>query len=316
MTAANDARAIEQILARERLAIDLCADGRTSFLSHVGATRKLVPGPWIAHRDLIYALALTNLSVNQRSSLAHAVRVEHGREFGVGRCALVTSASGLPFGGSNLLVRPKISGPVFLYTYALAANAAPTPCEWMLLRAQPEWTRGDEMRALGVRGIDTLIGLGGDVLILVPTVVAAKQIASLVKGRIALMTHPRFSPLIFSAEEQPSRDANLIVWPHDGLTSPLLHDREIRTIVVVDGDHDLLDEVGRWSQGRDKLEVVTAACPGRIGRVALKKFWEACERPRILLRGTPREVRLGTSTLEEFGARVTPRAEGTQLGLF
>ncbi len=316
MTGSMDARAIEQILARERLTIDLCAEGRTSFLSHVGATRRLVPGPWIAHRDLIYAMALTNISVSQRRALAHAVRVEHGREFGVGRCTLVTSSSGLPFGGSNLMVRPKLGGPEFLYTYALAASATPTPCEWLLLRAQPEWTRGDEVRALGVRGLDTLIGLGGDVLVLVPTVVAAKQVAALVKDRIALSAHPRFSPLIFAADEQASRDANLIVWPHDGLESPLLRDRDIRTAVVIDGGGEVLERVGRWAQGREALEVVPAACPGRIGRVALRKFWDGCGRPRILLRGRPNEVRLGTALLQDFDAHVIPRAEGTQLGLF
>ncbi len=316
MTTSVDARAIEQILARERLAIDLCAEGRTSFLSHVGATKKLTPGPWIAHRDLIYAMALTNLSVTQRSALAHAVRVEHGREFGVGRCTLLTTSSGLPFGGSNLMVRPKRGGPEFLYTYALSSSATPAPCEWLLLRAQPEWAKGQELRALGVRGLDTLVGLGGDVLVLVPTVVAAKQVAALVKDRIALAAHPRFSPLLFTAEEQAPRDANLIVWPHDGLGSPLLRDKEIRTVVVLDGAGEVLESVERWAQGRDALEVVSAACPGRIGRVALKKFWERCGRPRVLLRGSPSEVRLGTDFLEGLGAQVIPRVEGTQLGLF
>jgi hypothetical protein len=214
------------------------------------------------------------------------------------------------------MVRPKLAGPAFLYTYALAASATPTPCEWLLLRAQPEWTRGEEIRALGVRGLDTLIGLGGDVLVLVPTVVAAKQIATLVKERIAVAAHPRFSPLLFAAEEQAARDAKLVVWPHDGLGSPLLREKDIRTVVVIDGDGELLQQVERWAQGRGGIEVVPAACPGRISGVTLKKFWQGCGQPRVLLRGSPNEVRLGTALLQGLGAHVTPRAEGTQLGLF
>lgn len=51
-----------RMLAQERLSIDESEPGRTTFLSHLGAQPKLVPGPWIGHRDLLYALALANLT--------------------------------------------------------------------------------------------------------------------------------------------------------------------------------------------------------------------------------------------------------------
>jgi len=37
---------IQQLIARERLSLDLCARGRTCFLSHIGAAPRLVPGAW------------------------------------------------------------------------------------------------------------------------------------------------------------------------------------------------------------------------------------------------------------------------------
>src|SRR5690606_39483822 len=102
---------VQHMVSRERLSLDEPGPDRTCFLSHVGAQEKLVPGPWIAHRDLVYAMALANLSPAQRTSLARAVLLEHGREFGVGRLRLEAASSGLPVGGSSLRLEPRQGGP-------------------------------------------------------------------------------------------------------------------------------------------------------------------------------------------------------------
>ncbi|MCA9704857.1 MAG: hypothetical protein KDK70_03275, partial [Myxococcales bacterium] len=59
---------VQHMISRERLSLDDPAADRTCFLSHVGAQAKLVPGPWIGHRNLVYAMALANLSPPQRTS--------------------------------------------------------------------------------------------------------------------------------------------------------------------------------------------------------------------------------------------------------
>ena len=137
MTDEAELHLVQQLIARERLSLDVCARGRTCFLSHVGAVTKLVPGPWIGHRDLIYALALANLTPAQRTALARSVLVDHGREFGVGRLALSALPSGLPLGGCALRLHPRGGGPVCLYTWALGEHAGTAACEWLLLRAEP-----------------------------------------------------------------------------------------------------------------------------------------------------------------------------------
>src|SRR5690606_14808951 len=151
---------IQAMLTRERLAVDLCDGNRSAFLTHVGAPPRLIPGSWIAHRQQILALALANLSPSQRASLARAVVVEWGREFGVGRMVLSAVASGLPLGGSSLSMRPRTPGgdgrPNILYTWALGPRATPVTCDWLLLRAQPEWACDRPPRPIGARGLETL----------------------------------------------------------------------------------------------------------------------------------------------------------------
>src|SRR5262245_47845927 len=135
----DEVQQIQAMLTRERLAVDLCDGNRTAFLTHIGAAPRLVPGPWIAHRQLVMALALANLAPNQRASLAHTVIVEWGREFGVGRLVLEAVASGLPLGGSSLSMRPRVPGndgrPHVLYTWDLGPHATAHKCDWLLLRA-------------------------------------------------------------------------------------------------------------------------------------------------------------------------------------
>lgn len=316
MTPREEAQAIEQLLARERMSVDAHDVGRTSFLSHIGAMRPLTPGPWIAHRDLIYALALTNLSQGQRASLAHAVRVEHGRTFGVGRCELETSPSGLPFGGASLRVRPRRGGPTFLYTWGLSGSPRPVQCEWLLLRAQPEWTRDEPLRNLGARGLETLEGLGGTVVVLVGTVIAAQQVMQLMRGRVPVVAHPRFAPLVYEPEAARPRDANVYLWPYDGLDSPVLRELEVHTVVLLEADESLTQRAQRWAGSRGRAEVIPAAAPGRIRRVGMEKFWRGCGSPRVLLRGDPGLVSAGSAFLRELGATVVERTTGTQLGLF
>ena len=174
---------VQQLVARERLSLDLCARGRTSFLSHVGAVPRLVPGPWIAHRDLIYALALANLAPAQRTALARAVLVEHDREFGVGRLLLRTLPSGLPLGGSSLRLQPR-GGPACLYTWAVGETAASTPCEWLLLRAEPGWSQPEPAKPLAAHALETLHALEASVVILVATAADARLVADRCQQRV------------------------------------------------------------------------------------------------------------------------------------
>ena len=53
----REQQAVQRMLARERLGIDLFEKGRTTFLSHFGAWDSLVVAPWIAHKELVMALA-------------------------------------------------------------------------------------------------------------------------------------------------------------------------------------------------------------------------------------------------------------------
>src|SRR5690606_35064496 len=185
---------VQHMVSRERLSLDEPGPDRTCFLSHVGAQAKLVPGPWIGHRDLVYAMALANLSPSQRTSLARAVLVEHGREFGVGRLTLEAVASGLPLGGSSLRLAHRQGGLRCLYTWGLGVAPTSVECDWLLLRAQPEWALDEPPRPLMTKGMRTLASLGGTVLVLVDTAVAALQIARKLGDEVALQAHPRFAP--------------------------------------------------------------------------------------------------------------------------
>jgi hypothetical protein len=306
-------RAVQHMIARERLSLDEPAPDRTCFLSHVGAQARLVPGPWIGHRDLIYAMALANLSPTQRTSLARAVLVEHGREFGVGRLRLVTSSSGLPLGGSNVRLEHRQGGPVCLYTWALGVAPTVVEHEWMLLRAQPEWALADPPRPLSVAGLETLAALGGEVVVLVPSAVEAVQIAQLCAGRVEVAAHPRFAPYI----EGLQPEASVLLWPQDALEGTGLRRHEVMAVVSVGAAEATRQAVARWADGHGPraVEVVDAACPGRLDRPRLAAYWQACGRPRVLLRGDSGWATAGAAWLADLGARVDVQGRATQLSL-
>ena len=317
-----DRDAVLRILARERLSIDDAAPGRTTFLSHLGAMGKLVPGPWIAHRELLLSLALMNLSQDQRRSLAQAVPVDYKREFGVGRLLLRALPSGLPGGGTSLALRPRGGAPRCLYTWALGTDAQPAACDWLLLRAQPEWADEKATPLLGA-DLKTLHALGAHVLICVPSAVAAMQVAELCLRGIPFTAHPRFLPLLGDTDN----DAKIALWPIDAVPSASLRRRRVNSVIIVDGNETASRAIGRWSAARsdareaetgrpNEIEISEVCCPGRADRPALRKFWEACERPSILLRGDPTWTGPGQTWLRACGAHVELQVESTQLGLF
>ena len=309
---------IQAMLTRERLAVDLCDGQRSSFLTHIGAAPRLVPGPWIAHRQLVLALALANLAPNQRASLARAVIVDFGREFGVGRMVLTAVASGLPLGGASLSMRPRTPGgdgrPHVLYTWGLGPRATPVEVDWLLLRAQPEWALDEAPRPLGVRGLETLAELGGGVLVLVASPVAARQVAHAVGRSLTLAAHPRFTPYL--DEDRLEAEAPVLLWPHDAVGAASLAHRQFSTAVLVGAPEAVRADAMRWAAARPGLEVVDAACPGRVDRPALARLWRACGRPKVLLRGDPEWAAQGGPWLESLGATVAAHFEATQLGLF
>lgn len=304
------------MVARERLSLDEPAADRTCFLSHVGAQAKLVPGPWIGHRDLLYAMALANLSPVQRTSLARAVLLEHGREFGVGRLQLVASSSGLPLGGSNLRMQHRQGGPVCLYTWALGSAPTVVEHEWMLLRAQPEWALDRAPRPLSAAGLQTLVALGGEVVVLVSSAVGALQIAQLCGSKVTLAAHPRFAPYL----EGLQPEAPVLLWPHDALDGAGLRRHEIVAVVTVGAPESVRISVEQWAKrrkdaGERDVEVVPAAGPGRLDREGLAAYWRSCGRPKILLRGDSVWATAGAQWLNELGAAVEVQGRATQLSL-
>jgi len=334
---------VQQLIARERLSLDLCARGRTCFLSHLGAVPRLVPGPWIAHRDLIYALALANLAPAQRTALARAVLVEHDREFGVGRLVLRTLPSGLPLGGSSLRLQPR-GGPTCLYTWALGELAAATPCEWLLLRAEPGWSQPDPPGTLTPASLETLHALSASVVILVATAADARMVAERCLQRVPFTAHPRFLPhlegTIAAATRAP--DARVRLWPHDAVAAPGFWSPSARTtsgardrsqrpgrsaptpasepgaVLLVDAPEAVRRQVAAWHAAHPdarRIEIACARCPGRADRAAVHTLWQTCERPQILLRGDPEWAGEARRFLQDLGARVEAQAQGTQLPL-
>jgi len=306
---------VQHMVSRERLSLDEPAPDRTCFLSHVGAQAKLVPGPWIGHRDLVYAMALANLSQAQRTSLARAVLVEHGREFGVGRLTLEALASDLPLGGSSLRLGHRQGGLRCLYTWALGGAPAPTRCDWLLLRAQPEWALDEPPRPFGAKGLRTLTDLGGQVLVLVDTAVAALQIARACGGEQPLQAHPRLSPYL----EGIDPEASVLLWPHDALDGQGLARHSVTAVVSVAAPEPVRQQVEAWRRRQgpagERLPVVEVGCPGRIDRERLAGFWDACGRPRVLLRGDSAWTAAGAAWLRTQGAEVEVQGRATQLSL-
>ena len=329
---------VQQLVARERLSLDLCARGRTSFLSHVGAVPRLVPGPWIGHRDLIYALALANLAPAQRTALARAVLVEHDREFGVGRLLLRTLPSGLPLGGSALRLQPR-GGPACLYTWAIGETAATTPCEWLLLRAEPGWSQPDPPKPLAAAALETLDALSASVVILIATAADARMVADRCLQRVPFTAHPRFLPHVAqTASKAAGPDAPRVrLWPHDAVAAPGFWSPSARTtsgarsqrpahastsepgaVLLIDAPEAVRRQVEAWHADHPdarRIEIACARCPGRVDRAGLTALWQACERPQVLLRGDPEWAGDARRFLHELGARVEAQAQGTQLPL-
>lgn len=317
---------VQQLLARERVSVDLCARGRTSFFSHLGAAPKLVPGPWIAHRDLVYALALANLAPAQRTALARAVLVEHGREFGVGRLALQSLPSGLPLGGSALRLQPRGAGPVCLYTWALGEAAAASPCEWLLLRAEPTWALPEPPPPLAPAALATLHALGASVTVLVATAADARLLADRCLPDVPFTAHPRFLPHLEGGDPH----ARVRLWPHDAVAAPgfwpVPKDRSGKpaapeaagAVILVDAPEPVRRQVHAWHAAHPQargVEVVAASGPGRLDRAGLARLWQACERPQVLLRGDAAWAGEARRFLHELGARAEAQAQSTQLPL-
>lgn len=306
---------VQRLFARERLSIDEAQAGRTTFLSHLGAQHRLIPGPWIGHRDLLYALALANLTPAQRQSLARAVLVEHGHEFGVGRLKLTALRSGLPMGGSSVRLEHRQGGPTCLYTWALGSKATAVTSDWLLLRAQPEWALDDPPVPISSRSLEILAAVGGEVVVLVSSAVGAVQIARLCADAVPLAAHPRFSPYL----ERLDPDAPVLLWPHDALDGAGLRRHEVVAVLLVGAPESVRLDVDAWKarQGRrgESIQVERAACPGRMGREQLAAFWRDCGRPRILLTGDPRWASTGGAWLRSIGAEVEIQGEATQLEL-
>lgn len=308
---ATDRDAVLRLLARERLSIDAHATGRTTFLSHLGAAPRLIPGPWIGHRELLLALALQNLTPEQRRSLAQAVLVDYDREFGVGRLILRALPSDLPFGGASLSLRPRSQGPHCLYTWALGPAAQATSCEWLLLRAQPEWASEAGPPPLRREPLATLQALDAGVVIFVPSAVAARQIANTCLVGLPYTAHPRFLPLLDGADPT----ASIALWPDDAVGAASLSRRTAHVALAVDSPEPIRREIAAWADDRG-IELREATCPDRLDRPGLARFWEACGRPAILLRGDPTWTGPAEAWLGELGARVELQSESTQLGLF
>ncbi|MGH1342014.1 MAG: hypothetical protein ACRBN8_10710 [Nannocystales bacterium] len=308
-----EAEAVQHMLARARLSIDDTQSGRTCFLSHLGAQERLAPGPWMGHRDLLYGLALANLSPAQRTSLARAILVDHGREFGVGRLRLQTLASGLPLGGSSLLMEPRKGGTSCLYTWALGPGATPATCDWLLLRASPEWAVEPAPKKFSARGVQLLTQLGGEVLLLVDTAVGALQVAQACMGTVRIAAHPRFSPHI----EALDPEAAVLLWPHDALDGAGLRRHEVVAVALVDAPEVVQTDLKAWMKrrGGEQIETVDLCCPGRMDRAALHAFWQACGKPAVFLTGDPGWTSSGASWLRTLGADVVVHGEATQLSL-
>jgi len=308
---------VRSLLARERLSIDAMEPGRTCFLSHLGAIKKLVVGPWIGHRELLYALALANLSPDQRTSLGRAVLVDYGREFGVGRVVLTAEDSGLDLGGSSLHLRPRKRGPTCLYTWALGRGATPRACQWLLLRAQPQWALAEPPKPLTKRSLETLDALDARVVIAVATAVEASQIAKQCLSNVAFWAHPRFTPHVDASPRSSEEPGGIWLWPHDALTAESLRKREPQVVILVNAPEALRAVAERWAATLPQaVELTQASCPNRLGRSGLLKFLSACEQPQVLLRGDPAWVKQGETWLRERGVVVETQSDATQLGLF
>ncbi len=319
------------MMARERWLIDAFAPGKSTLLTYLGAAPSLRPGPWLAHRDLVAALALANLSPGQRESLARSARVEWGREFGVGRTKIWAHSSGLPFGASTVTWVPRLGGVKVSSAWALGASATPVESEWLILRASPEWALDPSPPAIKAHGLMTLLGLGGGVLALVPTAVAAHQLAAMLPDSTPIVAHPRFLPHLAPDGTRPATAASvasheksagaLILWPHDALSQAGLRRHAFRTVLLFAAPESVQLELHQHLQQRDEsssapIDVIETALPGRVLRPALREFIRACGDPNVAVDGDARWTHPAADWLRDEGLRVVLRSRATQLGLF
>ncbi len=308
---AVDPAPVLQLLARERLALDETPPGRTAFLSHLGAAAPLRPGPWIGHRDLLYALALANLSPSQRESLARAVLVEHDRSFGVGRLRLRAAPSGLPLGGSLLWLSPRDGALRALYAWALGPAAKPLAADWLVLRAHPAFALDDPPPVLDPAPLSTAAALG-DVLVLVDTAVTARLVAARLRPVAPVAAHPRFAPHLDGLDPE----AGIVLWPHDALGSRALVRRKLIAAVLVDAPAEVRARTEAWlADLRPRPDLAEVTAPGIADRSRLAAFVEACGRPSVLLRGDPTAVAEARTFLEDAGVPTVPLGEPIQLPL-
>lgn len=227
---------------------------------------------------------------------------------------LQTLASGLPLGGSSLLMEPRTGGTSCLYTWGLGPNATPAACDWLLLRASPEWAIEPAPKRFSARGIQLLTQLGGEVLLLVDTAVGALQVAQACAGTLRIAAHPRFSPHI----EALDPEAPVLLWPHDALDGAGLRRHEVVAVALVDAPERVQTELRSWVSrrvGERDIETVDLCCPGRMDRGSLRAFWRACGEPAVFLTGDPEWTSSGAAWLRTLGADVVVHGEATQLSL-
>jgi hypothetical protein len=183
------------------------------------------------------------------------------------------------------------------------------------MRAQPEWALDDPPGVISVSGLEILGALGGEVVVLVGTAVAAVQIAQHIGGRVPMAAHPRFAPYL----EGLIPDAPVLLWPQDALDGAGLRRHEVMAVVMVDTPESVQQEVENWleqfGQRAERIQQSRAACPGRASRSEVEWFWRACGSPRVLVTGDPTWVQSGARWLRSIGAEVHVHGEATQLEL-
>jgi hypothetical protein len=151
--------------------------------------------------------------------------------------------------------------------------------------------------------------------VLVDTAVAALQIARACRGEVPLQAHPRFAPYL----EAIDPEAPVLLWPHDALDGPGLQRHTVSAVVLVAAPEPVRQHVEAWRRRQgpagERLPVTEVGCPGRIDRARMTGFWEACGRPRVLLRGDSALTATGAAWLRTLGAEVEVQGRATQLSL-
>jgi hypothetical protein len=93
----------------------------------------------------------------------------------------------------------------------------------------------------------------------------------------------------------------------------------VAAVVLVAAPEPVRQQLDAWRRrqapGGARLPVVEVGCPDRIDRERLAAFWEACGRPRVLLRGDSAWTTIGAAWLRSLGATVEVQGRATQLSL-